>query len=104
MSSNVPVSQNDAHPRGLRENPEGGKALNVCRTSNSRNSLKANRVLGDEEPSVTSEANTADDFRANGHGMGIVRQLIYASSGGDADPQSFRVSQRSVLCPILVTR
>jgi hypothetical protein len=72
--------------------------------ANSRNSLKANRVLGDEEPSVTSEANTADDFRANGHGMGIVRQLIYASSGGDADPQSFRVSQRSMLCPILLTR
>jgi len=40
-------------------------------TTSSRNSLKANRVLGEHEDPVTSEARTADDLRTNGHGMGI---------------------------------
>ena len=39
--------------------------------ANSWNNLKANRVLGDVEVSVTYEESTANDFRANGHGMGI---------------------------------
>ena len=42
--------------------------------TSSRNSLKANRVLGEHEDPVTSEARTADDFRTNGHGMGIPRR------------------------------
>jgi hypothetical protein len=39
--------------------------------TSSRNSLNANRVFGEPEDPLTSEARTADDLRTNGHGMGI---------------------------------
>jgi hypothetical protein len=47
--------------------------------TSSRNSLKANRVLGELEDPVTSEARTADDFRTNGHGMGIPPTVIVSN-------------------------
>jgi hypothetical protein len=48
--------------------------------TSSRNSLKPNRVLGEHEDPVTSEASTADAFRTNGHGMGITPALIVKQS------------------------
>jgi hypothetical protein len=59
------------------------KTLEASAVASSRNSLKAKRVLGEEEASGTSEARTADSFsarfRANGHGMGNLRAAILAN-------------------------
>src|ERR1700674_1935064 len=43
----------------------------------SRNSLKANRVLGEGEDPVTSEARTAAVLRTNSHDMGISPGVDY---------------------------
>jgi hypothetical protein len=60
------------------------KTLEASAVASFRNSLKAKRVLGEEEVRGTSEARTADSFsdtfRANGHGMGNLRQRFWLTS------------------------
>src|SRR5260370_11149540 len=55
--------------------------------TSSRNSLKANRVLGEHEDPVMSEARTADDFRTNGHGMGVPPS-VYCEQPAECTPIS----------------
>jgi hypothetical protein len=60
------------------------KTLEASAVASFRNSLKAKRVLGEEEVSATSEGRTADrfsdTFRANGHGMGNLRRRFWPTS------------------------
>src|SRR5260370_27910971 len=64
-----------SHPRAISPPRLAGEknTLEPSPPANSWNNLKANRVLGEVEVSVTYEGRTADVFLSNGHDMGISR-------------------------------